>query len=168
MAPGYKDEERRGMALLTNILGGPALNSRLNLSIREKYGYSYNVEAGYTSYADTGYWSVYFGTDQKYVDKSLALVQKELKLLRDKKLGVLQLNQAKEQLKGYLALSLDSNSGLMLGLGKSLLLFDQIDTIAEICDGIDELTSSQLLEIANQFFAIEHCSDLVFDLQDAD
>jgi predicted Zn-dependent peptidase len=95
-------------------------------------------------------------------------VQKELKLLCDKKLGVLQLNQAKEQLKGYLALSLDSNSGLMLGLGKSLLLFDQIDTIAEICDGIDELTSSQLLEIANQFFATEHCSDLVFDLQDSE
>ena len=168
MAPGYKDDERRGMALLTNILGGPALNSRLNLSIREKYGYSYNVEAGYTSYADTGYWSVYFGTDQKYVDKSMSLVQKELRLLCDKRLGVLQLNQAKEQLKGYLALSLDSNSGLMLGLGKSLLLFDQIDTIAEICDGIDELTSSQLLEIANQFFAIEHCSQLIFDLQDGD
>ncbi len=168
MAPGYKDDERRGMALLTNILGGPALNSRLNLSIREKYGYSYNVEAGYTSYADTGYWSVYFGTDQKYVDKSMALVQKELKLLCDKKLGVLQLNQAKEQLKGYLALSLDSNSGLMLGLGKSLLLFDQIDTIAEICEGIDQLTANQLLEVANRFFSAEHCSQLIFDLQDAD
>lgn len=164
IAPSYKDEARRGMTLLTNILGGPALNSRLTLSIREKYGYSYNVEANYTSYADTGFWSVYLGTDQKYIDKSVALIYKELKLLRTKKMGSLQLNRSKEQLKGHLALGLDSNSGLMLGLGKSLLLFNQIDTIEEIYDGIDRLTASELLEIANTYFSEENCSELIFDL----
>ena len=164
IAPSYKDEMRRGMTLLTNILGGPALNSRLTLSIREKYGYSYNVEANYTSYADTGFWSVYLGTDQKYIDKSVALIYKELKLLRTKKMGSLQLNRSKEQLKGHLALGLDSNSGLMLGLGKSLLLFNQIDTIEEIYDGIDRLTASELLEIANTYFNEENCSELIFDL----
>lgn len=164
IAPSYKDEARRGMTLLTNILGGPALNSRLILSIREKYGYSYNVEASYTSYADTGFWSVYLGTDQKYIDKSVALIYKELKLLRTKKMGSLQLNRSKEQLKGHLALGLDSNSGLMLGLGKSLLLFNQIDTIEEIYDGIDRLTSTELLEIANTYFNEENCSELIFDL----
>ena len=164
IAPSYKDETRRGMTLLTNILGGPALNSRLTLSIREKYGYSYNVEANYTSYADTGFWSVYLGTDQKYIDKSVALIYKELKLLRTKKMGSLQLNRSKEQLKGHLALGLDSNSGLMLGLGKSLLLFNQIDTIEEIYDGIDRLTASELLEIANTYFNEENCSELIFDL----
>jgi predicted Zn-dependent peptidase len=164
IAPSYKDETRRGMTLLTNILGGPALNSRLILSIREKYGYSYNVEASYTSYAETGFWSVYLGTDQKYIDKSVALIYKELKLLRTKKMGSLQLNRSKEQLKGHLALGLDSNSGLMLGLGKSLLLFNQIDTIEEIYEGIDRLTASELLEIANTYFSEENCSELIFDL----
>jgi predicted Zn-dependent peptidase len=165
IAPNYKDEARRGMTLLTNILGGPALNSRLTLSIREKYGYSYNIEANYTPYVDTGFWSIYLGTDAKYIDRSIALIHKELKLIRTKKLGVLQLNQAKEQLKGHMALGLDSNSGLMLGLGKSLLLFNQIDTIQEIYAGIDKLTSDELLEIANLYFAPENCSELIFDLQ---
>jgi predicted Zn-dependent peptidase len=81
-----------------------------------------------------------------------------------KKMGSLQLNRAKEQLKGHLALGLDSNSGLMLGLGKSLLLFNQIDTIEEIYNGIDNLTASELLEIANTYFSEEHCSELIFDL----
>jgi len=167
IAPNYKEESRRGMALLTNILGGPALNSRLTLSIREKYGYSYNVEANYTPYVDTGFWSVYLGTDPKYIDKSIALIYKELKLLRTKKLGILQLNRAKEQLKGHLALGMDSNSGLMLGLGKSLLLFNQIDTIQEIYQGIDKLEASELLEIANQYFSEENCNELIFDLADS-
>jgi predicted Zn-dependent peptidase len=165
IAPNYKDEARRGMTLLTNILGGPALNSRLTLSIREKYGYSYNIEANYTPYVDTGFWSIYLGTDAKYIDRSIALIHKELKLIRTKKLGVMQLNQAKEQLKGHMALGLDSNSGLMLGLGKSLLLFNQIDTIQEIYAGIDKLTAEELLEIANTYFAPENCSELIFDLQ---
>ena len=77
---------------------------------------------------------------------------------------MLQLNRAKEQLKGQFALGLDSNSGLMLGLGKSLLLFNQIDTIQEIFDGIDKLTAEDLLEIANIYFAPENCSELIFDL----
>jgi len=163
-APGYSHDSRRGMTLLTNILGGPALNSRLTLSIREKYGYAYNVEASYTPYADTGYWNVYLGTDNKNLDKAVQLVYKELAILRDKKLGVLQLARAKEQLKGHLALGMDSNSGLMLGLGKSLLLFDQIDTIQEIYAGIDRLTSEEILEIANTYFAKDNCSELIFEV----
>ncbi len=163
LAPSYIDDSRRSMTLLTNILGGPALNSRLNLSIREKYGYSYNIEASYSTFMDTGYWSVYFGTDKKYLKKSIELVYKELKLLRDKKLGTLQLNASKEQLKGHLALGLDSNSGLMLGLGKSLLLFNQIDTIQEIYESIDKLTSIELLEVANQYFTEDNISELIID-----
>lgn len=164
-APSYVDDARRGMTLLTNILGGPALNSRLNLSIREKYGYSYNIEATYSTFVDTGYWSVYFGTDKKYLKKSMELVYKELKLLRDKKLGTQQLIASKEQLKGHLALGMDSNSGLMLGLGKSLLLFNQIDTIQEIYESIDRLTASDLLEVANQYFTEDLISELIIDTE---
>ena len=165
IAPNYLDEKRRTTNLLTNILGGPALNSRLNLSIREKYGYSYTVEAVYSPFVDTGYWAVYFGTDPKYIKKSIDLVYKELKKLRDQKMGVLQLNSAKEQLKGHLALGLDSNSGLMLGLGKSLLLFNQIDTIPEIYKSIDKLTAENLLETANIYYDESNISELVFYIE---
>ena len=154
------------MTLLTNILGGPALNSRLTLSIREKYGYSYSVEANYTPYMDVGFWTIYLGTDKKYLDKSLNLVRKELKILREKKMGVLQLNRSKEQLKGHIALSLDGNSGLMLGLGKSLLMFNQIDTISDIYNEIDKLTANELLEIANEYFSEQNFNELIFDLKD--
>ena len=164
-APGYLDDARRGMTLLTNILGGPALNSRLNLSIREKYGYSYNIEATYSTFVDTGYWAVYFGTDKKYMRKSIDLVYKELKLLRDKKLGTQQLLASKEQLKGHLALGMDSNAGLMMGLGKSLLLFNQIDTIQEIYESIDRLTASDLLEVANTYFQEDLISELIIDIE---
>jgi predicted Zn-dependent peptidase len=163
IAPSYSNEERKGMNLLINILGGPALNSRLTLSVREKYGYSYNIEANYTPYSDTGYWSVYLGTDQKYLNKSLNLVEKELKKLREIKLTTLQLHQAKQQLKGHLALSLDSNSGLMIGLGKSLLLFNQIDTLQEIRDGIDKVTAEEIIDIANKYLAPDIISGLIFE-----
>jgi predicted Zn-dependent peptidase len=163
-APGYSHEHRRGMTLLTNILGGPALNSRLTLAIREKHGYAYNVEASYSPYVDAGYWNVYLGTDSKNLDKAIQLVYQQLALLRNKKIGILQLSRAKEQLKGHLALGMDSNSGLMLGLGKSLLLFDQIDTVQEIHDGIERLTATELLEIANTYFHPDQCSELIFEL----
>jgi len=166
IAPGYKDESRRGMTLLTNVLGGPALNSRLILSIREKYGYSYNIEANYSPYADIGYWTIYFGTDQKYLEKTLKLVYKELRIMREQALSPVQLKKAKEQLKGHLALSLDSNSGIMLGLGKSLLLFNQIDSIREIYNAIDKLTTSELQEIAAQYFDESVISELIFEIGD--
>lgn len=166
IAPGYNDETRRGMTLLTNVLGGPALNSRLILSIREKYGYSYNIEANYSPYADIGYWTIYFGTDQKYLDKTLKLVYKELKIMREQALSAVQLKKAKEQLKGHLALSLDSNSGIMLGLGKSLLLFNQIDSIQEIYSAIDKLTTNELQEIAAQYFDEQVISELIFEIGD--
>ena len=164
VAPGYNSQHRRGMTLLTNVLGGPALNSRLILTIREKYGYSYNIEANYAPYADIGYWSIYFGTDQKYLDKTIKLVYKEIQLMYDQALSEVQLRKAKEQLKGHLALSLDSNSGIMLGLGKSLLLFDQIDSIHEIYDALDKLTVRELKEIAAVYFDKSKISELVFEL----
>jgi predicted Zn-dependent peptidase len=166
IAPGYNDETRRGMTLLTNVLGGPALNSRLILSIREKYGYSYNIEANYSPYADIGYWTIYFGTDEKYLDKTLKLVYKELKIMREHALSIIQLKKAKEQLKGHLALSLDSNSGIMLGLGKSLLLFNQIDSIQEIYSAIDKLTTNELQEIAAQYFDENVISELIFEINE--
>ena len=165
-APGYEDENRRVMTLLVNILGGPALNSRLVLSIREKYGYSYNIEASYTTYQETGYWFVYAGTDPKYKKKIIQLIKKEIKKFINQPLTESQLQKAKMQLKGHMALSMDSNAGIMLNFGKSLLVFDQIDTLQEIYEHIDQITSADIQELAKTYFNSENLSTLVFNVKD--
>ena len=167
IAPSYLHNDRRGMGLLINVLGGPALNSRLTLSIREKHGLAYAVDASYTSFSDTGFWGVYLATDPKNMDKALSLAKKEINRLCDTGLSTAQLHRAKEQLKGHLALGMDSNLGLMLGLGKSLLAFNQIDTIKDIHAGIDRITSQELLTIANTYFSPDLISELVFDCKKA-
>lgn len=165
-APGYEDENRRVMTLLVNILGGPALNSRLVLSIREKYGYSYNIEANYTTYQETGYWFVYAGTDPKYKKKIIQLIKKEIKKFINQPLTESQLQKAKLQLKGHMALSMDSNTGLMLNFGKSLLVFDQIDTLQEIYEQIDQITSEDIQKLAQTYFNSDQLSTLVFNVKD--
>lgn len=166
LAPSYHNEERIAMSLLINILGGPALNSRLNLSVRERYGYAYAIEANYHTFADTGYWQIYFGSEAKNIDKTLTLIYKELTLLREKPLSAKQLQQAKRQFKGQLALGMDVNAGLMQGLGKSMLAFGQIDTIAEMHQSIDKITSEEMQALANKYFDNTQISKLVFDTND--
>jgi predicted Zn-dependent peptidase len=166
LAPSYHNEERIAMSLLINILGGPALNSRLNLSVRERYGYAYAIEANYHTFADTGYWQIYFGSEAKNIDKTLTLIDKELSSLREKPLSAKQLLQSKRQFKGQLALGMDVNSGLMQGLGKSMLAFGQIDTIAEMHQSIDKITSEEMQALANKYFDTSQISKLVFDTND--
>jgi predicted Zn-dependent peptidase len=165
-APGYEDSNRRVMTLLVNILGGPALNSRLVLSIREKYGYSYNIEASYTTYQETGYWFVYAGTDPKYKKKIVQLIKKEIKRFINQPLTENQLQKAKMQLKGHMALGMDSNSGLMLNFGKSLLVFDQIDTLIEIYEKIDQITAKDIQDLSKTYFNTDQLSTLVFNVKD--
>ncbi len=164
LAPSYHNDERVAMSLLINILGGPALNSRLNLSVRERYGYAYSIEANYHTFADTGYWQIYFGSEPKNVNKTLTLIDKELDKLREKTLSASQLLQAKRQYKGHLALGMDVNSGLMQGLGKSMLAFGQIDTIAEMHQAIDKITSQEIQVLAQKHLRKEVFSSLIFDV----
>lgn len=165
LAPGFDDQERRIMTLLTNMLGGPALNSRLGLALREKYGYAYNVEASYTPYQELGYWSVYAGTDSAHTKKALKVIYKELHRFCKEKLTTTQLNRAKTQLKGHLALAMDNNSGKMLSFGKSLLIFNQIDTLEEIHAAIDEITSEDIQQMACKYFDKEKISTLLFRIK---
>ncbi len=162
IAYSVKDKRRLGMFLLNNILGGHGLNSRLNLSIRENRGLAYQVESNYNPYSDTGIFSVYFGTDKQNLEKSLLAVQKELGKLRNNSLGPIQLSRAKNQIKGYLARGYENHESLMLSLGKSLMVFGRIDTPEEICQKIDNISSSQLLEIANEVFEPSVLSTLIF------
>jgi predicted Zn-dependent peptidase len=153
------------MMLLINVLGGPALNSRLNLSIREKYGYSYSVDASYTRYSEIGFWSIYFSTDTKYLKKSLKVLMREIKLMREKPLSDQQLKMAKEQYKGHLALAMESNSGLMLSLGKSVLLFNEVDSVAQMYRNIEGITSADLLRVANFYLSENQMSELTFAVE---
>ncbi len=162
LAYDLKDNRRMGMFLLNNILGGQGLNSRLNLSLREKNGLAYNVESSYNPYYDTGIFSIYFGTDSQYLNKSISIALAELKKLRTSKLGTIQLSKAKNQIKGYLARGYENHESLMLSLGKSLLIFNKIDTIKVICNKIDAVTSSELLETANDIFEPSKLSTLIY------
>lgn len=163
MAPSYNEDSRRAMTLLTNLLGGPALNSRLILSIREKYGYAYNVEANYTAYSDTGYWNIYLGTDKKYLAKAIKLIHVELEKLINEKLTVNEISEAKEQLKGHLALALDSNMELMFSLGKSVLLFGKIDSMKEIYEQLDLISDEDVQQVAQQYLNPNQLSELIFE-----
>lgn len=150
IAYNAQDEKRTPLALLNNLLGGPGMNSRLNMSLREKTGYSYQVESHYTPYYDTGILLVYFGCDKEKVDKCLQLVNREFEDLKTKKLGTLQLSKAKKQLLGQVALGADSHEHLMLTMGKSVLLYNKMDTLEEIHQKIDNITASDLLEVASE------------------
>lgn len=161
---GYdvRDERRIGLVMLNNILGGLGLNSRLNLSLRERNGLAYNIESGYHPYKDTGVFSIYFGTDLQNLEKSISITTRELDKLRNVALGTLQLSKAKNQIKGYIARAYESHESLMLSLGKNILVFDRIDTPEENCREVDALTSGKLLEIANEIMDPASLSILIY------
>lgn len=162
VAYNIRDKRRPGMFLINNILGGQGMNSRLNLSLRERKGLAYNVESNYNAYHDTGIFSVYFGTDSQNLEKSIAVVNSELEKLRKSRLGEIQLHKAKNQLKGYLARSHENHESLMLSFGKSMLVFNRVDTLEEICNKIDSLTAGHLLEIANEVFEPSGLSTIIY------
>lgn len=162
VAYSHNDERRIPMILLNNYLGGPAMNSRLNLNIREKYGIAYNIESHYHAYSDTGLFQVYLGTDAKTFERAKELIAKELRNLRNNRLGVAQLKGAKQQLIGQIALAQESGSGIMQAVGKSYLLYDKVDTLAEVFAQIERISSSEILEIANEIFDERSMSSLTY------
>jgi predicted Zn-dependent peptidase len=156
------DERIIGLYLLNNILGGPGMNSRLNVSLREKNGLVYSVESGLTCYTDTGLFTIYFGCDRESENKCLSLVQKELKRLRNNQLSTSQFNAAVKQWKGQLGIQSDQNENIALGLGKSFLRFNKYDGLPEIYRKIDALTANHLLEIANEIYDEDRLSTLIY------
>ncbi len=162
LAYGATDKKKPGFILLNNILGGPAMNSRLNMTIREKYGYAYSIESSYTSYTNTGIFSIYLGTDQKNINKSIDLTLKELKKLRDTKFSTIQLHRAKVQLLGQITLSEENNANIMLGIGKSLLNYGKVDSLEEVYEKINRISANDLLEISNEVFNEKQLSTLIY------
>lgn len=162
LAPDVFSNKRMPMILLNNIIGGPSMNSRLNLLLRERNGMAYNVESSYTSYFDTGAFMVYFGTDKDNMDRALQLISKEFKKMKEKPLGSLQLARAKRQLIGQLAISTENREDLMLSLGKSLLFFNRVDTMKVIVERIEKISNNEIMEVANEVFDEPQRSILIF------
>lgn len=162
--PAYAlaDDKRLPFFMLVNLLGGPGMNSRFNLSLREKYGFVYSIEGNYTPYLDTGFMGIFFGTEHKQLAKSISLIHKELRKIREVPLSTIQLRQTKVQLMGQLAMSEESNMSFMLMMAKSLLDTGKVDTLPEIFAEIDEITSTQLQDIAQEMFNEQNFSYLTF------
>lgn len=161
---GYNaySEKRTGLYLLNNLLGGPGMNSRLNVSLRERRGLVYNVEANLTSYTDTGVFCIYFGTDPQDVDRCISLVHKELKKLRDNKLSSSQLTAAKKQIIGQIGVAGDNFENNALDMGKTFLHYDKFEEHQEVFKRIEALTAEHLLEIANEMFDESYLSTLIY------
>jgi len=154
---------KNGLLLLNNLLGGMGMSSRLNLEIREKYGIAYTIESNYTPLTDTGIFSIYFGTDKEKTAKAMRLVHKELQKLRKRKMGALQLHQAKQKFIGQIALAEENRMGLIISMAKSLLDFNCADTLQQVFDKINAVTAEQLLEISNEIFDVNRMITLLFE-----
>lgn len=150
---GITDERRLPLALLVNILGGPSANSLLNLLLREKYGLSYNVEASYTPYSDSGIVGIYFSSDHANTEQCIELIEEEIARLRGELITPRRLQVAKRQFVAQMAISMESNEGYMLGAGKSFLLYKDIDTLEEAYKKVMAITAEQIMEVAKDSFA---------------
>ncbi|MGD9993787.1 MAG: M16 family metallopeptidase [Salinivirgaceae bacterium] len=155
-------KNRLPLELLNNILGGPGMNSRLNLALRERHGYTYNVESFYNPYSDTGIVGIYFGTEPEKVEKSLKIIKSEIQKLQTTQLGILQLERAKKQMIGQMAIGAENLSGLMLNIGRSYLLFGKVDPLDAVYEKIQQLTAQQLIEVANEVYDYRQLSTLTY------
>ncbi|WP_288373120.1 pitrilysin family protein [uncultured Algoriphagus sp.] len=162
--PAYSqhDPRRYKLYLLNNILGGPSMNSRLNMALREKHGLVYSIESTFQPFSDVGFFGIFFGTEEKTLPKAKKLVQKELKRLREKKLGSLQLHMAKEQAIGQMAMAEENYAALMLVFGKSLIDHGKIDPLDKIFEQIKQTTAEDLLEIANEILDPAQLTSLTY------
>ncbi|MEN8226388.1 MAG: pitrilysin family protein [Bacteroidota bacterium] len=148
--------------LLNNILGGPGMNSRLNMMVREKHGYAYSIDSFYYPYSDTGVWGIYLGTHNGTSGKAIKVVMKELKKLREVRLGELQLSQAKKQYRGQIAIAFDSNVNVMLSGGRSFMHDQRLLSIEDIYEKIERVDAKVILEVANEMFDPEKLSTLTY------
>ncbi|MBA4850416.1 pitrilysin family protein [Emticicia sp. BO119] len=162
--PSYAltDERRLPFFMLVNLFGGPGMNSRLNMTLREKYGLVYSIDANYSPFIDTGFIGIYFATDKTNLDKANALILKEMQLLKDKPLGKLQLHTAKEQLMGQLAMAEESNQSYMLMMAKSILDLGRVESLENIFTEIRKIEADDLQTITQQMFDENQLSYLTF------
>ena len=161
---GYpsSDKRRTGLYLLNNMLGGPGMNSRLNLALRENSGLVYNVESNLANYTDTGVFNIYFGTDANKADHCIELAMKELNRLREQPLTTLQLSSAKKQLIGQVGVASDNFESSALGMGKTYLHYGEYEGSEALFRRIESLTAKELWDIANELFGRDNLTILAY------
>lgn len=163
LAPSlYQDRERLATVLLCNILGGPANNSILNSILREKNGWVYGVECGYTQYADTGIVAISLGCDKNNLEKCIKAIDKELNRLQEELMSERRLKAAKKQLLGQLAISSDNGETQCLSMGKGLLAYGKISTGKENRELVEAITAEDIREMARTIFNPEKLSRLIY------
>ena len=158
----YQKRERLATVLLCNILGGPASNSILNNTLREKNGWVYGVECGYTQYADTGIVAISLGCDKSNLDKCIVAIEKEIRKLQEAPLSDRKLKAAKKQLMGQLAISGDNGETQCLSMGKGLLAYGKITGDQKTKDMVDSITAADVQEMAQTVFNLENLSKLIY------
>ena len=154
------DNRRWPLYLLNNIIGGPAMNTRLNIALRERRGLVYTVESSMVAYGDTGMWCTYFGCDPADVNKCLRIVRRELNRFMEKPLSATQLQNAKRQLKGQLGVACDNRESFALAFGKSFLHYGYERHLDILFRQIDSITAEQIQQVANDIFAQERMTTL--------
>ena len=157
----YDDPRRMTLYLLNNILGGPGMNARLNLSLRERHGLVYTVESSMAAYSDTGVWSVYFGCDHHDINRCQRLVRRELDRVMQRPLSASQLSAAKKQLKGQLAIACDNREQFALDFGRSYLHRGQERDLQVLFSRIDAVTAEDIQQVANELFPTDHLTTLI-------
>ena len=155
------DERRIALYLLNNILGGPGMTARLNVSLRERNALVYTVESMAQSYSDTGLWAVYFGCDPKNVNRCLCLIRRELDKVMQRPLSDAQLRAAKRQIRGQIGIACDSRESFALDFAKSYLHYGWKKDVTALCERIDALTAADLQRVAQDLFAEERLTSLV-------
>lgn len=155
------DERRIALYLLNNILGGPGMTARLNVSLRERNALVYTVESMAQSYSDTGLWAVYFGCDPKNVKRCLRLIRRELDKVMQRPLSDAQLRAAKRQIRGQIGIACDSRESFALDFAKSYLHYGWKKDVTALCERIDALTAADLQRVAQDLFAEERLTMLV-------
>lgn len=157
------DKRRMSLYLLNNLLGGPGMNARLNLSLRERHGLVYTVESSMVSYCDTGVWAIYFGCDPKDVGRCLKLVHKELDRVIQKPLSDTQLRAVKKQIKGQIGVACDNRESFALDFGKSYLHYGWERDLYSLFRHIDEVTAESMQQVAAELMQQERLTTLVID-----
>lgn len=163
MAPEYNSPLKMPIVLLNNILGGPAMSSRLNLNIREKYGFAYTIESQYNAYSDTGLISIYMGVDPDSLDRSIELTYKELDKICNQKLGSMQLNHAQQQIIGQVALGYESGMNELLSITRSVIMNEPLEYMEDIIRKVNAVTAGDIMETANLVFDKKQQSTLIFE-----
>ena len=159
---GSNDPRRFALILLNNLLGGPGMNSRLNMVVRERHGLVYSIDAYLNSYPDAGYWNVYFGCDADDVKRCLRLVKRELQKLAEKPLTPAQLKAAKDQLCGQIGISCDNREGYALAMAKTFAHFGRHRNVVDVVAAIREVTAEQLQKLAAEIYAPERLFTLIY------